>query len=98
MLDEVLRPIKEVCFKFIALYFTTVDPNIITLTSGIAGLICSYLAYFQLYGWALVFWVLNRVLDGLDGVVARVHNKQTDFGGYFDLFIDFIVYWYAFFI
>ena len=36
--------------------------------------------------------MLNRVLDGLDGVIARVHDKQSDFGGYLDLLLDFVVY------
>ncbi len=28
----------------------------------------------------------------LDGVIARVHDKQSDFGGYLDLLLDFVVY------
>lgn len=36
--------------------------------------------------------ILIRVLDGLDGVVARQKNKQTDFGGYLDIILDFTVY------
>ncbi|MGB5050729.1 MAG: CDP-alcohol phosphatidyltransferase family protein, partial [Caldilineaceae bacterium] len=34
----------------------------------------------------------NRLLDGLDGVVARIHGKQSDFGGYLDLLLDYVVY------
>ena len=44
------------------------------------------------YWFGLVLWLLNRILDGLDGVVARRHDKQSDFGGYLDLFFDFLVY------
>lgn len=36
--------------------------------------------------------IFIRVLDGLDGVVARQRNKQTDFGGYLDIVLDFTVY------
>ena len=36
--------------------------------------------------------MINRVLDGLDGIVAREHGKQSDFGGYLDLLLDFVVY------
>ena len=39
----------------------------------------------------IILWNLNRIFDGLDGVVARIHKKQTKFGGILDLYIDFIV-------
>jgi phosphatidylglycerophosphate synthase len=35
---------------------------------------------------------VNRVLDGLDGTLARVQGRQTDLGGYVDLLLDFVVY------
>jgi phosphatidylglycerophosphate synthase len=37
-------------------------------------------------------WLFNRVLDGLDGMVARFHARQSDFGGYLDIVLDFVVY------
>jgi len=40
----------------------------------------------------IVCLIVDRVLDGLDGVVARQRNKQTDFGGYLDIILDFTVY------
>lgn len=40
---------------------------------------------------AIGFLVLNRMADGLDGAVARA-TRKTDFGGYFDIFCDFIFY------
>jgi len=46
---------------------------------------------FQQYTWALSFIILSRLMDGLDGPVAR-HGVSTDFGGYFDIFSDFIFY------
>lgn len=41
--------------------------------------------------WALLPLLLGRLCDGLDGAVARATQK-TDFGGYFDIFCDFIFY------
>ena len=35
--------------------------------------------------------LLSRVLDGLDGAVARA-TKQSDFGGYLDIVSDFAFY------
>ncbi len=40
---------------------------------------------------ALVLWLLNRTLDGLDGPLARRHGA-TDLGGYLDLLADFSIY------
>ncbi len=37
-------------------------------------------------------WVLNRILDGLDGAVARLRGTPSDLGGFFDLVADFLVY------
>lgn len=32
------------------------------------------------------------MLDGLDGHIARLHHKQTDFGGFMDINIDLLMY------
>ena len=42
--------------------------------------------------WGLAFWLLNRALDGLDGLLARLHGLQDDFGGYLDILFDFVAY------
>jgi phosphatidylglycerophosphate synthase len=46
----------------------------------------------QWYGVGLLFWLLNRVFDGLDGSVARMRSEQSDFGGYLDILLDFTTY------
>ena len=45
-------------------------------------------------GWsalALVLIAVNRLLDGLDGAVARA-TRPTDWGGYLDIVCDFVFY------
>jgi phosphatidylglycerophosphate synthase len=43
-------------------------------------------------GWAALLPLLaGRIADGLDGAVARATQK-TDFGGYLDIFCDFVFY------
>lgn len=42
-------------------------------------------------GLALGLILLNRIADGLDGVIARATQK-TDFGAYLDIVLDFIFY------
>jgi phosphatidylglycerophosphate synthase len=43
------------------------------------------------YGWALAAIVLNRLIDGLDGAVAR-RSGLTPFGGYLDIVCDMAFY------
>jgi len=43
-------------------------------------------------------WILNRILDGFDGLVARERNQQSDFGGYLDLVLDVAVSFFVYII
>ncbi len=65
--------------------------NTVTLFGIIAG-ICAGIALAQsLYGIGLGLILLNRLLDGLDGAVARA-TRLSDFGGYLDIVGDFVFY------
>lgn len=46
---------------------------------------------WQQYELALLFIVLNRVCDGLDGALARIQGI-TDAGGFLDISLDFLFY------
>lgn len=83
--DRVLAPLAE---RFLA----GVSPMSLTVTAVGVGLL-SAAAVIGGYLWiGLALWLLNRALDGLDGLVARVHSKKSDLGGYFDLMLDFVIY------
>ena len=41
---------------------------------------------------ALTGWLLGRVLDGLDGAVARARGEASDLGGYLDILADVVGY------
>jgi len=58
------------------------------LALGIAG--AGVIAVGQI-GWGLALILANRLLDGLDGAVARVRGP-TSFGGYLDIVADFAFY------
>jgi phosphatidylglycerophosphate synthase len=49
------------------------------------------IASFGSFIVALVLFLGGRVLDGLDGAVAR-QRQPTDFGGFLDIVLDFAVY------
>ncbi|SQC94183.1 Inner membrane protein YnjF [Cedecea neteri] len=46
---------------------------------------------WQWYGLALLAIVFNRLLDGLDGALAR-RRGLTDAGGFLDIALDFLFY------
>lgn len=92
MLDSVTRKMKEAALDPIAGFLQSIHPNVVTLASLVPGLLAAGFAAQNLMGWAIGMWAANRILDGLDGTMARLHNTQSDFGGYLDILIDFVVY------
>lgn len=92
MLDHTLRGYKDDLLRPVAGHLGRISPNAITILAMMVGLAAAGAAGLQWYWAALILWLLNRVLDGLDGMVARAHARQSDFGGYLDIVLDFVVY------
>ena len=91
--DILLRALKDRLLEpFARLLGPEIAPNAVTLLACLVGVGCGAAAWQQAYGIALALWAANRFLDGLDGTLARVHARQTDFGGYLDILLDFVVY------
>jgi phosphatidylglycerophosphate synthase len=93
MFDNTLRPLKD---KLISPLADTVGrrlaPDTVSLLAFATGLACAAALGFG-YPWlALPLWLLNRLLDGLDGLIARRSGRSSDAGGYLDIMLDFIVY------
>lgn len=93
MFDAAIRPHIEKPLARMASHLVRwgLSANAVTamgflLGMGAAGLIASG----QFIPGLLVF-LLSRLLDGLDGAVAR-QTRLTDLGGYLDITLDFIVY------
>jgi phosphatidylglycerophosphate synthase len=63
----------------------------ITLVGFAFGVLCLPALAFGLYGLALVLIALNRIMDGLDGAVAR-QSMPTDRGAFLDIALDFVFY------
>ncbi|MCB0158910.1 MAG: CDP-alcohol phosphatidyltransferase family protein [Caldilineaceae bacterium] len=93
MRDAALRAKKDEFMVPLAQTFcATVHPNVVSLIAMGMGLLAAAAVIQERYWLGLLLWLLNRLLDGLDGVIARVHGKQSDFGGYLDLLFDFVIY------
>jgi len=92
MFDHLLRQLKDRWLApFSRLLGARVSPFSISLLAFVAGVGAALAAYRGQNTTALVAWLINRTLDGLDGTHARVHNSQSDVGGYLDIMFDFIV-------
>ena len=68
-----------------------VSPGAITGAGLLIGIGACVAAALAAWSVALVLWLLNRTLDGLDGAVAR-RRGATDLGGMLDFLADFVVY------
>ena len=94
MFDLILRNVKEVIVKPLIEIMKTYkfSPNYLTTIGGVMGVVCSFLAYYKFTYLSFLFWWINRLFDGIDGPYARATNQSSDFGGYYDIIIDFTAY------
>jgi phosphatidylglycerophosphate synthase len=92
MFDTFMRRWKDRLTEPLAAPFGSVSPAFITLLGLLTGLTAALLAAIGSVVPSLLVWLLSRILDGLDGLVARRFNKQSDFGGYLDILCDFAAY------
>ncbi|MDQ6729690.1 MAG: CDP-alcohol phosphatidyltransferase family protein [Actinomycetota bacterium] len=63
----------------------------LTALALLAGIGACAAAATSSWAVALVLWLLNRLLDGLDGSLAR-RRGATELGGLLDFVADFVVY------
>ncbi|MGI8648887.1 MAG: CDP-alcohol phosphatidyltransferase family protein [Rubrobacter sp.] len=93
MLDEELRRGAKPLYKpLTALLARRLSPNGVTALGLGAGLVCLLAVAAGANGLALVFWLANRLLDGLDGEVARLRGEESELGSYLDIVCDFVLY------
>ncbi|MDC7222632.1 MAG: CDP-alcohol phosphatidyltransferase family protein [Spirochaetales bacterium] len=93
MIDTQMRHLKDrilILLKRTPLF--RFSPNTITTASFFFGLVSVCFLYAGYNLTAYIFFWLNRIVDGLDGLVARETHRQSDFGGYYDILTDFIIY------
>lgn len=93
MLDAKLRPLIDPPLNAMGrtLAGVGVTANALTFTGLALGLAGAGAIALGHLGWGLALIVANRLLDGLDGAVARARGP-SDLGGYFDIVADFAFY------
>lgn len=92
MLDLLLRDVKERVLAPLARALAFLPPDFLSFLGFVMGIACCYTLVLDRPLLALLFWSLNRLADGLDGIIARLTKRTTAFGAYIDIFYDFTVY------
>jgi phosphatidylglycerophosphate synthase len=93
MFDAAIRPLIDpplarIASRIVAL---NISANRVTAAGFLLGIAAAGLVASQQLWAGLAVFLLSRVLDGLDGAVAR-QTKLTDLGGYLDITLDFVAY------
>lgn len=93
MFDARLRPLIDPPLNAVGRFLAGlgIGANAVTLSGIVTGLATGLAVAQGCYWLGLGLIVLNRLLDGLDGAVARA-TRLTDFGGYLDILGDFVFY------
>lgn len=93
MFDALLRPVIDPILNRIgkAIARAGITANHITLAGAVGGLAAGVVIALGHYLPGLVLILFSRLLDGLDGAVARA-TRPTDFGGYLDIVCDYVFY------
>ncbi len=93
MFDARLRPLIDPPLNAVGRVLAArgIGANILTLTGLAFGLGAAVAIGCGAFGWGLILIVVNRLLDGIDGAVARA-SGPTEFGGYLDIVADFAFY------
>lgn len=93
MLDARLRPLIDPPLNAAGRLLAGwgIGANGVTCAGIVTALAAGWTISEAHYTLGLVLIVVNRLLDGLDGAVARA-TRLTDFGGYLDIVGDFVFY------
>ncbi len=93
MIDRTLRPGTEAVLAPLARAVPGwLHPGAVTALALIPGVGAAVAAATGRPALATVLWLANRLLDGLDGTLARQTGRASDRGGYADMLLDVVVY------
>ncbi|WGK69133.1 CDP-alcohol phosphatidyltransferase family protein [Candidatus Haliotispira prima] len=94
MIDSKLYPKFSRAYEYLLrpLAKSAIRPVHVTLLGFAFGLAAAALVTQSLYCLAILPMLLNRVLDGMDGALARVQQRTTASGAFLDICLDFCFY------
>ncbi len=87
---QLIKPLLKPLIK--ALDSKGVTPNQVTLVGFVVGILAFPFIILNWWNMALGCIILNRVLDGIDGELARYQRSSSSAGGFLDICLDFLFY------
>jgi len=93
MLDKYITPRIRPLLNIVAraVHDRGISADTVTLAGFVVGMLTVPAVALGYPLLALVFLLLNRLADGIDGEIARL-DKASDAGAYLDIALDFIFY------
>lgn len=88
-LRQLINPPLNAAARWVA--GSGVSANTLTIFGAMVGLAAAIAISQEQFATGLILILVNRILDGFDGAVARI-NGATEFGGYLDTLADFLFY------
>lgn len=85
LIAPLLTPLAQGALKI------KLTPNGVTLIGLLTGMACIPALALRHYTLALLLLLVNRLLDGLDGIMARQQHPSA-YGAYLDIVSDMLVY------
>lgn len=94
MLDSTITPLVKGVLTPVVMLLNKckITADQLTITGFIVGLFVIPLLAMQHWYAALGVIVFNRILDGLDGQLARYQKSSSSAGGFLDISLDFLFY------
>ena len=95
MLDPFARRLAEKILEPVARFLVKIgiQADQLTLIGFFIGVLALPLLALEFWLWALGAILVNRLIDGIDGIVARMRNPEGSVrGGFLDTALDFLFY------
>jgi len=94
MIDEPFRQwlARRWSAPAVALHRAGITANQVTVVAALLGLTAAALVAVQVTWVGIALWLASRLLDGYDGMLARLAGGGSLFGGYLDITLDMLAY------
>ncbi|WP_373060635.1 CDP-alcohol phosphatidyltransferase family protein [Gemmatimonas sp.] len=94
MIDEPFRQwlARRWSAPAVALHRAGITANQVTVVAAMLGVTAAALIAVRLTWFGISLWLVSRLLDGYDGMLARLSGGASLFGGYLDITLDMLAY------
>lgn len=76
----------------VAMHRAGITANQVTVVAAVLGVTAAALVAVQLTWFGIALWLVSRLLDGYDGMLARLESSSSLYGGYLDITLDMLAY------